>query len=120
MIRVTFVRRRRHQQKMIGHLRQRLAEPVGVSLVSMAMGKPVVATANGGNADIVCDGETGIYVPPMDADAMRDAIKRLLDDPELSHNMGNRARAVVEQGLNLETYVQNVADIVMDASPRKE
>ena len=37
---------------------------------AMAMGKPIVTTANGGNADIVRDGETGIYVPPMDVESV--------------------------------------------------
>ena len=79
---------------------------------SMAMGKAVITTANGGNLDIVREGETGRYSPPGDAVALRQAIVRLLENPDDAIRMGERARALVEQGLNLDSYVEKVVGLV--------
>ena len=82
---------------------------------SMAMGKAVVTTANGGNVDIVRDGETGHYVPPGDPKALRQAITRLLENPSEARRMGDRGRELVEKELNMDTYVQRVLEIVREA-----
>ncbi|MCI0441413.1 MAG: glycosyltransferase family 4 protein, partial [Chloroflexi bacterium] len=81
---------------------------------AMAMGRAVITTHNGGNIDVVRDGETGIYVPSQDAEALRRAIVRLLENPEEAERMGMRGRELVEQGLNLDGYARRVAQIVRD------
>ncbi|WP_380677647.1 glycosyltransferase [Salinigranum sp. GCM10025319] len=43
------------------------------------------------------DGETGVTVPPRDADALASAIIELLDDPERRRAYGERARERVER-----------------------
>ncbi|MFH1731245.1 MAG: glycosyltransferase family 4 protein [Planctomycetota bacterium] len=53
--------------------------PVTV-LEMWASGVPVVATDVGGIADLVRDGENGLLVPSEDAQAMSDAVIRLLTD----------------------------------------
>lgn len=60
---------------------------------AMAYGRPVVATRVGGLADAVEDGVTGLLVPPRDPPALRAALERLLDDPELRRRMGDAGRA---------------------------
>ena len=68
-------------------------EPFGmVALEAMAAGRPVVASAVGGLADLVVDGVTGILVPPQDPAALRSAIRRLLADPGLRARMGAEGR----------------------------
>jgi glycosyltransferase involved in cell wall biosynthesis len=59
---------------------------------AMAHGKPVVASAVGGLLDLVADGETGLLVPPGEVGALRDALRRLLDDPRLRRRFGAAAR----------------------------
>jgi len=54
----------------------------------MAMGKAVVGTRVVGIEDYVEDGVTGLLTPPGDADAMRLAMQRLLDDPAEAARMG--------------------------------
>ena len=39
------------------------------------------------------DGVTGLVVPPADPAALRDAVNRLIADPELRRSMGTAARA---------------------------
>jgi 2-deoxystreptamine N-acetyl-D-glucosaminyltransferase/2-deoxystreptamine glucosyltransferase len=59
---------------------------------AMAHGKPVVASAVGGLANLVIDEETGLLVPPGDTAALRAAIDRLLADREARLRMGSAAR----------------------------
>lgn len=63
-----------------------------VAIEAMAAGKPVIASAHGGLLDIVVDGETGILVPPNDAEALANAIAKLADDPSLRVRYGEAGR----------------------------
>lgn len=67
-----------------------IAEPFGlVILEAMALGKPVVATRAGGPMEIVVDGTTGLLVEPRQAEAMAQAISRLLSQPEERKRFGS-------------------------------
>jgi len=68
-----------------------------VCLEAMAHGRPVVASAVGGLLDLVVDGETGLFVPPRDVPALRDALERLLADAELRTRLGAAARERVRE-----------------------
>lgn len=59
---------------------------------AMAAGVAVVATAVGGVPDAVAEGETGMLVPPGEADALAAALGRLADDAILRHAMGASGR----------------------------
>jgi glycosyltransferase involved in cell wall biosynthesis len=64
-------------------------EPFGnVVMEAMCLGKPVVASANGGGREQIEDGVTGFLVPPGDADALARALATLLADPERARAMG--------------------------------
>jgi len=69
-----------------------------VALEAMERGRPVIASAVGGLPEIVADGETGIVVPPGDADALAEAIVTLAGDLERAAAMGRagRGRALAE------------------------
>lgn len=73
-------------------------EPFGLVLVeAMLAGRAVIASAAGGPLEIVEPGETGLLVPPSDADALAAAMLSLLDDDARRAAMGAaglaRARA---------------------------
>jgi glycosyltransferase involved in cell wall biosynthesis len=70
-------------------------------LEAMAAGLPVVATDVGGIPELVADGETGLLVPPGDADALAAALQRLVADAELRRRLGDAARARVEERFSL-------------------
>lgn len=74
-------------------------------LEAMAMGKAVICSYATGQRSLVVDGETGIYVPPGDAPAMRKAIQYLLDNPTELQRMGAAGRLRAEQELSLDHYV---------------
>jgi len=63
----------------------------GVVLEAMAAGVPVIATLEAG-VDFI-DGESGILVPPADADAVEAAILRIVGDRPLRSSMARSARA---------------------------
>jgi glycosyltransferase involved in cell wall biosynthesis len=69
-----------------------------VALEAMERARPVVASAVGGLPEIVADGETGLVVPPADAEALADAIVALADDLETAASMGvaGRERALLD------------------------
>jgi len=66
-----------------------------VPLEAAAMELAVVATRIPGCVDAVVDGCTGTLVPPRDAAALRDALQRYLEDPDLRRRHGRAARARV-------------------------
>lgn len=54
---------------------------------SLAVGTPVLATAVGGVAEVLRDGENGLLVPAADPEALRDAIVRFAGDGDLRRRL---------------------------------
>ncbi len=71
-------------------------------LEAMALGKPLVTTAAGGNTDAVRDGVDGLLVPPRDPALMAAALGRLMDDATLARRLGAAARARVRAEFTIE------------------
>ncbi len=90
-------------------------EGVPLSLIeAAASGRPLIAADGPGLRDITLPGETGILVPPRDAEALADAIGQLANDAELRARLGAGARRLAEsnfsiaqvQAATLEVYRQ--------------
>jgi glycosyltransferase involved in cell wall biosynthesis len=81
-----------------------------VAIEAMAHARPVVATEVGGLAELVVDGETGILVPPRDAARLREAILRLLGDPDLRRRMGDAGRKRISDLCAWERVAPQVLD----------
>ncbi len=71
-------------------------------LEAMAGGLPAVATAVGGNPEIIKDGQTGFLVPSNDVPALAAALLILAEDRELRQKMGARARRLYLQRFTFE------------------
>jgi Glycosyl transferases group 1 len=68
-------------------------EPFGrVVIEGMAMGIPVIATTEGGPAEIIEHGETGLLVPPREPDLWAEEAERLLAAPQRRAALAARAR----------------------------
>lgn len=75
-----------------------LPEPFGqVVIEAMAAQRPVVAAAAGGPAEVVSDGVDGLLVPPGDAAALAQALRRLADDPVLRSRLAAAGRRTARQ-----------------------
>ena len=81
-------------------------------LEAMAMEKAVVCSRTPGQTDVIVDGETGLYVPPGDAAALRNAIKQLLAAPERAAALGRAGRRRVQQEMSLRCYTQRLRQFV--------
>jgi glycosyltransferase involved in cell wall biosynthesis len=68
---------------------------------AMAARLPIVATAVGGNPELVRPGENGLLVPYGDAPSLADKLHELLADPARAAEMGRRGRSRVEAELTL-------------------
>ncbi len=82
-----------------------------VAVEAMAARRPVVGPARGGIAESVVDGETGYLVPPGDISAFAVATEKLLCDPVLRRDMGQRGRARVETEFSVEQHVTQMLDL---------
>ncbi len=68
-------------------------EPFGrVVPEAMLSGLPCVVTLDGGPAEYIVDGKTGLHVPRGDIQAMADAIEKLILSQTLRQHMGRAAR----------------------------
>lgn len=67
-----------------------------------AMGLPCIVTDINGSREIVEEGKNGIIVPPKDADALYQAMKRMIEDDLIRKSMAEHARPMIasrfEQG----------------------
>jgi sugar transferase (PEP-CTERM/EpsH1 system associated) len=89
-----------------------LAEGISNTILeAMASGLPVVATAVGGNPELVMEGRTGALVPPADPHAMALMLQDYLLNPEKGMRQGIAARALAEQRFGLDTMVKNYMDL---------
>ncbi|WP_336489770.1 glycosyltransferase family 4 protein [Methylobacterium nigriterrae] len=82
-------------------------EPVTL-LEAIASGTAQIATSLGGNLNLVEDGKSGLLVPPGDAEALADAMRRFIKEPELALTYGayNAARrGLFEETQTLERLV---------------
>ncbi len=74
-----------------------LSEGISVTLLeAMAASLTIVATAVGGNPEVVVHGETGLLSPRRDAQAMGLNLAALATDPRRRAEMGNAGRRRVE------------------------
>ncbi len=80
-------------------------------LEAMAMARPVVATAVGGNVDVVRDRATGRLVPPGDPSSLAGALLELLAHPTAAEALGRSARAWVAESLSLERMLKRYENL---------
>ena len=68
-----------------------------VLLEAMAAGKPAVASNIPGYRDLLDDGKEGILAEPKDERSLAEALIRILRDPAMQRDMGDRGRLKAQQ-----------------------
>lgn len=74
-----------------------------VFVEAQAAGLPVIGTDVGGVGEMMRNGQSGILVPLDDAQALTEALRRLIDDPELRRKMGMAGLAFCRQSDTFST-----------------
>jgi glycosyltransferase involved in cell wall biosynthesis len=87
----------------------------GVTLESMAFGKPVVGTNIGGTPEQIIDGETGILIAPNEPQEMAEAIRLLLEDADLRKRMGAAGKTRFFKEFGFEPYYERLMGFYGDA-----
>ena len=87
------------------------AEGLSLSLLeAMRAGLAIVATDVGATLDAVTDGESALIVPARQPAALREAILKLRNDPELRAHLARGAQARFERDFNIrrqhESYLE--------------
>lgn len=82
-----------------------------VILEAFAHGIPVIATPVGAIPEVIEDGTTGILVPTGNPDALADALRGLIRDPQLRARLGTNAHRKHLERYNINVYVQQLVSI---------
>jgi len=72
---------------------------------AMAAGKPMICTAVGGVPELVEDG-CGLLVPPRDAQALSEAMSRMLENPNARKSMGEKSARRAAERFNLRAMTK--------------
>lgn len=78
---------------------------------SMAMEVPTISTTVSGIPELIDHEVNGLLVPERDADALADAIERLLTDHDLAIKLGQDGRRKIIEAFNIDRTSQQLVDI---------
>jgi glycosyltransferase involved in cell wall biosynthesis len=84
-----------------------------VALEAMERARPVVASDVGGLPEIVADGETGFVVPAGDAEALADAMVRLVSDLTRAAEMGEAGRRRALESFTPERATRGIEELYL-------
>jgi glycosyltransferase involved in cell wall biosynthesis len=88
-------------------------EPFGmVAIEAMMAKKPVIAANHGGLMEIVVNNETGFLVEPNNKDALKDALEKLITNPELRTSFGEKGFQRAVENFSIQKYVQKIEYIL--------
>lgn len=98
-----------------------LSEGISNSLLeAMATGLPVVATAAGGNPEVVVDGVSGMLFPVGDFSRLTDHLAALGASEEMRRQFGSRALQRVRESFSIDSMVRNYAELYESLNPMLE
>lgn len=93
-------------------------EPLGnVVIEGWAHRRPVVATRSAGPSSLIADGRTGLLVPIDDAGALAAAIRRVIENPELTDDLAAAGRAAYEDRFTEQAVVAAYLDFFDRIAP---
>jgi len=82
---------------------------------SFSLGKPVIASAIGGNLSLIKDGYNGLLFTPGDADALSEKIKWLYNNEASIVEMGKNARDFAVKNFNYVNFYNSLMKIYKSA-----
>lgn len=79
---------------------------------AMALGLPVITTDVPGCRETVMDGVNGFLVPPRNAEALAEAMRRFIDDPDLVTAMGVQSRRIAEERFDVHKQNEKLLEMI--------
>ena len=80
---------------------------------AMYFGKPVIASNNvGGAFDLIKNDINGYMVPSRDADALCEAMKKILSNSDFERHMGKQSKMIIEEGFTYEHMVKGFKNAI--------
>ncbi len=86
-----------------------------VLLEAMAARKPIVTTDVGAIGSVIADGRNGLLVPPRDATALAQALRRVTDDPLLAARLAEGAWERYRRNHTLEAMGRRYLEIYQES-----
>jgi len=89
-----------------------------ILIEAASCGRPIIATDVPGCREIVRNNENGLLIPSHNSRALVDAIKILIEDPELRARMGARGRKIVEAEFSEKIAVKQTMEVYERINPQ--
>lgn len=87
-------------------------EGFGLSnLMVMAAGRAQICSPSGAQSEYLSDGETALFVPPADATALAEAMRRLAEDASLRSEIGMNAFERYTNTLSWQSFIPKLTKI---------
>jgi len=83
---------------------------------AMAMGLPVISTRVGAIDEAVVEGETGVFVPPKDSQALAAAMLDLAGSSEKRNSLGKAGRKIAQQKFSIEKMIDAMEQVFQAAA----
>ncbi len=83
-------------------------------LEGMSLGIPAAVSDFGGNPGVIKDGVNGFVVPKKNADALADALRKLLTDEALYKKLSDGAKAIFAQTFTAKAMTRNTEKLYFD------
>lgn len=83
-----------------------------VIIEAMSLGKPIAATRVAGIPEQIEDGKSGLLLPPGNAAALANALRKLRDEPVTAAALGRAARLRYEEKLTVERAVASYSRLL--------
>ena len=88
-------------------------------LEAMTLGVPVIASAAGGNPELVYPGETGLLVPPLEPDAWTRALARMLGDDAFRARVARAGQALARGEFTIPKTAERTEVVYREAMARR-
>jgi glycosyltransferase involved in cell wall biosynthesis len=82
-----------------------------VLIEAAACGRPIVATDAPGCREIVRHGKNGLLVPVKNSTALADALRVMVQNPDVRHTMGRKGREIVVEEFSSERVINETLNV---------
>ncbi len=92
-----------------------LKETFGIVLIeAMYYGLPIITTNVAAIPELIIDGENGLLVPPANSQELATALSKLMQNPNLSKQMGEKGRQIVTNSYHWEQTCTKFHSIIQN------